>query len=61
MSTILIIIIIAVAAPVLLIIPAIMGLEQLSRQKRIMKMKRYRKSAQAQKVDFTSDDKRTMI
>jgi hypothetical protein len=46
---------------VLLFIGAVIGKETLDRQNRIMKMKRYRKSAQAQKVDFTADDKRTMI
>ncbi len=35
--------------------------EALDRQRRIMQMKRFRNSARTQKVDFTSDDKRTMI
>jgi Sec-independent protein secretion pathway component TatC len=46
---------------VFLFIGAVIGKETLDRQNRIMKMKRFRKSAQAQKVDFTADDKRTMI
>jgi hypothetical protein len=61
MSTVLIIIIIAVAAPVLLIIPAIIGLEQLARQKRIMKMKRFRASVRPQQAELSADDKRTVI
>jgi uncharacterized membrane protein len=46
---------------VFLFIGAVIGKETMDRQNRIMKMKRFRKSAQAQKVDFTADDKRTMI
>jgi hypothetical protein len=46
---------------VFMFIGAVIGKEALDRQNRIMKMKRFRKSAQAQKVDFTPDDKRTMI
>jgi hypothetical protein len=46
---------------VFMFIGAVIGKETLDRQNRIMKMKRFRKSAQAQKVDFTPDDKRTMI
>ena len=61
MSTVLIIIIIAVAAPVLLIIHAIIGLEQLARQKRIMKMKRFRTSVRPQRAELSADDKRTVI
>jgi hypothetical protein len=33
----------------------------MDRQRRIMQMKRFRDSARAQKVDFTPEDKRTMI
>jgi hypothetical protein len=46
---------------VFLFIGAVIGKETMERQSRIMKMKRFRKGAQAQKVDFTADDKRTMI
>jgi uncharacterized membrane protein len=46
---------------VFIFIGAVMGKETLDRQNRIMQMKRFRKSAQARKSDFTADDKRTMI
>jgi hypothetical protein len=42
-------------------IGAVIGKETLDRQKGVMQMKRFRKSAQAKKVDFTAEDKRTMI
>jgi hypothetical protein len=45
----------------LMFIGAVVGKEGLDRQRRIMQMKRFRNSARAQKVDFTPDDKRTMI
>jgi uncharacterized membrane protein len=35
--------------------------EGMDRQRRIMQMKRFRNSARAQKVDFTPEDKRTMV
>ena len=35
--------------------------EGMDRQRRIMQMKRFRNSARAQKIDFTPEDKRTMI
>ena len=46
---------------VLIFIGAVIGKETLDRQNRIMKMKRFRTSARAQKVDFSPEDKRTMI
>jgi predicted lipid-binding transport protein (Tim44 family) len=46
---------------VLIFIGAVIGKETMARQSRIMKMKRYRESARAQKADFTAEDKRTMI
>jgi hypothetical protein len=45
----------------LMFIGAVIGKETLDRQKGVMQMKRFRKSAQAKKVDFTAEDKRTMI
>jgi hypothetical protein len=45
----------------LLFIGAVVGKEGLDRQRRIMQMKRFRNSARARKVDFTPEDKRTMI
>jgi hypothetical protein len=45
----------------LMFIGAVVGKETLDRQRRIMQMKRFRNSARAKKVDFTSEDKRTMI
>ena len=46
---------------VLLFIGAVIGKETMDRQSRIMQMKRFRNSARAQKVDFTAEDKQTMI
>jgi uncharacterized membrane protein len=46
---------------VLLFIGALIGKEGMDRQRRIMQMKRFRNSARAQKVDFSPEDKRTMI
>jgi Sec-independent protein secretion pathway component TatC len=45
----------------LLFIGAVIGKEGMDRQRRIMQMKRFRDSARAQKVDFTPEDKRTMV
>jgi hypothetical protein len=45
----------------LMFIGAVVGKEGLDRQRRIMQMKRFRESAKARKVDFTPEDKRTMI
>jgi hypothetical protein len=45
----------------LLFIGAVIGKEGMDRQRRIMQMKRFRDGARAQKVDFTPEDKRTMI
>jgi uncharacterized membrane protein len=46
---------------VLIFIGAVIGKEGMDRQRRIMQMKRFRNSARAQKVNFTPEDKRTMI
>jgi urea transporter len=46
---------------VLIFLGAVVGKEALERQKGVMQMKRFRNSARAQKVDFTPEDKRTMI
>jgi Sec-independent protein secretion pathway component TatC len=46
---------------VLLFIGAVIGKEGMNRQRRILQMKRFRNSARAQKVDFTPEDKRTMV
>jgi hypothetical protein len=45
----------------LLFIGAVIGKEGLDRQRRIMQMKRFRKEAQVRKVDFTPEDKQTLI
>jgi uncharacterized membrane protein len=39
----------------------ILTTEGMQRQKRITQMKRFRNSARAQKVDFTEQDKRTVV
>jgi uncharacterized membrane protein len=46
---------------VFIFIGAVVGKEGMDRQRRIMQMKRFRDSARAQKVDFTPEDKRTMV
>jgi uncharacterized membrane protein len=46
---------------VLIFVGAVVGKEGMDRQRRIMQMKRFRNSARGQKVDFTAEDKRTMI
>jgi uncharacterized membrane protein len=46
---------------VLIFIGAVIGKEAMERQRGIMQMKRFRNSARAQKVDFTPEDKRTMV
>jgi hypothetical protein len=45
----------------LIFIGAVVGKEGFDRQRRIMQMKRFRRDARVQKVDFTADDKRTLI
>jgi uncharacterized membrane protein len=46
---------------VLIFVGAVIGKETMDRQRRIMQMKRFRNSARAQKVDFSPEDKRTMV
>jgi Sec-independent protein secretion pathway component TatC len=46
---------------VFLFIGAVIGKETMDRQRRILQMKRFRESAQAQKIQFTENDKRTVI
>lgn len=46
---------------VLLFIGALLGRETMMRQQRIMQMKRFRREARAQKVDFDAADKRTVV
>ena len=45
----------------LLFIGLVVGREAIDRQSRILRMKRWRRSARARKVDFTPVDKRTVI
>ena len=45
----------------LIFIGLVVGREGMERQRRVMQMKRFRNSARAQKVQFTPEDKRTMI
>jgi uncharacterized membrane protein YdjX (TVP38/TMEM64 family) len=44
-----------------LFIGAIIGREQLQAQNEMMQMKRFRREARTQKVEFTEADKRTVI
>ena len=46
---------------VLLFIGAIIGKETMERQQRILRMKRFRREARAQRVDFDSTDRRTVV
>jgi uncharacterized membrane protein YdjX (TVP38/TMEM64 family) len=45
---------------VFLFIGALIGKETLERQQRIIRMKRFRQAARTRKVEFESDDKRTL-
>ncbi len=45
----------------LLVAGALITFEFLARQRRIMQMKRFRTSVRSKRVEFTADDKRTMI
>jgi uncharacterized transporter YbjL len=44
-----------------LFIGLVIGKEGFNRQRRILQMKRFRKEAMAQQVDFTPEDKRTLV
>ena len=46
---------------VFLFIGLVVGKEGFDRQRRILQMKRFRNSARAQKVDFSPEDKRTLV
>ena len=46
---------------VLIFIGAVIGKEQIERQQKVLQMKRFRRDARAQKVDFSEADKRTMV
>jgi NhaP-type Na+/H+ and K+/H+ antiporter len=46
---------------VLIFIGMVVGKEGFDRQRRIHQMKRFRKEAMAQQVDFTPEDKRTLV
>jgi hypothetical protein len=45
---------------VLLFIGGVIGKETMDRQMRILRMKRFRREARAQKIDFDPTDKRTL-
>ena len=45
----------------LIFIGAVVQKEAFDRQRRILQMKRFRNTARAQKVDFTPEDKRTLV
>jgi hypothetical protein len=46
---------------VLIFIGAVVGKEGMDRQRKVLQMKRFRRGARAQKVDFSEADKRTMV
>jgi uncharacterized membrane protein len=45
---------------VFLFVGALIGKEQMERQQRILRLKRFRRDARAQKIDFDAADKRTL-
>jgi hypothetical protein len=45
----------------LLFIGAVIGKEQMARQNRILRLKRFRREARAQQVRFDASDKRTLV
>jgi Sec-independent protein secretion pathway component TatC len=45
----------------LLFIGGIIAKEQMERQNRILRMKRFRREARAQPIDFDAGDKRTLV
>ena len=45
----------------IILIGVVMSRQALNRQSRIMRMKRFRREARAQKVEFTEADKRTVL
>ena len=50
------------AVPLIFIfIGADISREQMTRQQRILRMKRFRREARAQQADFTAADKRTLV
>ena len=46
---------------VFIFLGAVLGEEQLARQRKVNQMKRFRRDAKARKVEFTEVDKRTMV
>ena len=46
---------------VLIFIGAVVGKEFFDRQRKVLEMKRFRRDARAQKVNFSEADKRTMV
>ena len=46
---------------VLIFLGAVVGKEQIARQRRVMQMKRFRRDAKARKVPPTEEDKRTLV
>ena len=46
---------------VLLFVGALIGKETMERQQRVLQMKRFRRDARAQKIDFDATDKRTVV
>ena len=46
---------------VFLFIGGVIGKEQMERQRKITQMKRFRREAMARKVQFSEEDKRTMV
>jgi uncharacterized integral membrane protein len=46
---------------VFIFLGAVLGKEQLARQRRINQMKRFRRDAKARKIEFSETDRRTMV
>ena len=46
---------------VFLFVGALLGKETMTRQQRILRLKRFRRDAQARKIEFDTADKRTVV
>jgi len=56
-----VVILIGVVVAIMLLVGAIVTKEQIERQNRILRLKRFRRETSARKVDFDASDKRTVV
>jgi hypothetical protein len=61
LSTELVVSVSGVVVLILLIVGGIVTAEFISRQRRVLQMKRFRREVRAPKVEFSEADKRTMV